>query len=121
MEVMLLKVGAQIPSWWDDVVKAAEEERRKESYATAVHQWWDGLEWQNYVPPSERMYFTGCSGNSLSEEAMCMVDLGAWEVSDALGIDWLYKIAAHTGAKIREGIDIEIQNIIDLVGAILWM
>lgn len=103
---MLLKIGSKVPSWW------IEEEK---DYPTTIHQWWDGLEWQDHVPPQEMMYFNGCNSDSLTQEMFCNADGFAWHLSDLLGIDWLYKMAAHTGEKMRKGFELEFQNISEVV------
>lgn len=104
---MIVKVNSEVPSWWVDPVQ--------KDYPTIIHEWWDNLEWQDHVPPFEKMYFTGCNSDSLVKEMLCNVDELSWNLSELLKIDWLYKIAAHTGETMRKGFELEFQNIAELV------
>ena len=102
---MKLTIGSKVPSWWID------------PKPRTIDQWWNGLEWQEFVPQAEKMYFMGCNSDSLTQEFMCNVDVLAWRISDLVGIESLYKMAAHSGEKMRQGFILEHQNIVELVNS----
>lgn len=102
---MKLTIGSKVPSWWID------------PKPRTIDQWWNGLEWQDHVPQAEMLYFNGCNSDSLTQELMCNADILAWRISDLVGIESLYKMAAHSGEKMRLGFVNEYNNIVELVSS----
>ncbi|WP_096269517.1 hypothetical protein [Paucisalibacillus globulus] len=102
---MRLVIGSKVPSWWID------------PKPRTIEQWWNGLEWQDHVPQAEMMYFNGCNSDSLTQELMCNVDVLGWRLTDLFGVEWLYKIPAHAGEKMRKGFETEYQNILEVVSS----